>query len=122
MVDGYDNYHKSMATMESLGLPTGFSLTGGPMSTKQKKGDKKTFYCQICLIELNSLDTMTSHKKGVKHMKKELTLRDERDKRYQMGQITSHEKDDEEQRMSVIAIPNPPSTKQKVLFRLSSLM
>ena len=39
---------------------------------KQKKGDKKTYYCEICMIELNSEDTMNSHVKGVKHMKKQL--------------------------------------------------
>jgi len=34
------------------------------------KGCKKTFYCQICLLELNSEDTMMSHNRGSKHMKK----------------------------------------------------
>ena len=38
-----------------------------PLAGKQKKGDKKTFYCKICLIELNSLDTMTSHVKVTHH-------------------------------------------------------
>ena len=51
--------------MESLGLPMGFYLRqpDPSASNKQKKGEKKTFYCKICLIELNSQDTMTSHMK-----------------------------------------------------------
>ena len=64
MIDGFTVDGNQLAHMESLGLPTGFSLR--PEGTeKQKKGEKKTFYCQICLIELNSLDTMRSHVKGV---------------------------------------------------------
>ena len=89
MIDGYAADGNQLQTMESLGLPTGFSLRMDG-AEKQKKGEKKTFYCQICLIELNSLDTMRSHVKGVilhnikskgltishqvKHMKKELQL------------------------------------------------
>ena len=73
MIDGYTVDGNQLQTMESLGLPTGFSLRMDG-NEKQKKGEKKTFYCQICLIELKSLDTMRSHVKGVKHMKKELQL------------------------------------------------
>ena len=64
MIDGYAVDGNQMQAMESLGLPTGFSLRMDGQE-KQRKGDKKTFYCQICLIELNSLDTMRSHVKGV---------------------------------------------------------
>ena len=64
MIDGYAVDGNSLQSMESLGLPTGFSLRMDG-TEKQKKGEKKTFYCQICLIELNSLDTMRSHVKGV---------------------------------------------------------
>ena len=83
-IDGYGVDNKALAQMESLGLPTGFSFNQatpamGPVSEKQKKGDKKTFYCQICLIELNSLDTMKSHVSGVKHMKKKLQLEQQRE-------------------------------------------
>ena len=67
-----------MQQMESMGLPTGFSFSQ-TQPERQRKGDKKTFYCEICLIELNSLDTMKSHVAGVKHMKKKLQL-DERKK------------------------------------------
>ena len=83
-IDGYGVDNKALAQMESLGLPTGFSFSQatpamGPVPEKQKKGDKKTFYCQICLIELNSLDTMKSHVSGVKHMKKKLQLQQQRE-------------------------------------------
>ena len=43
-------------------------------SEKQRKGDKKTYWCEVCFIELNSLDTMKSHVSGVKHMKKKLQM------------------------------------------------
>ena len=83
-IDGYGVDSKALAQMESLGLPTGFSFSSQSipshaMPEKQKKGDKKTFYCQICLIELNSLDTMKSHVSGVKHMKKKLQLEQQRE-------------------------------------------
>ena len=65
-IDGYGVDDNAMAQMESMGLPTGFSFNhAAAPQEKQKKGDKKTFYCQICLIELNSLDTMKSHVQGV---------------------------------------------------------
>ena len=67
-IDGYAEDDGLKSQMESMGLPTGFSfrLGGSDSSVKQKKGDKKTFYCNICLIELNSLDTMNSHVNGVR--------------------------------------------------------
>ena len=116
VIDGFENDNDSLATMESLGLPTGFSLRQPDPTApnKQKKGDKKTFYCKICLIELNSQDTMTSHVKGVKHMKKELALAEEKKQKYMNGEISRWEAD--EQVLSVVPIPNPPATKQKVLL------
>ena len=65
-IDGYAEDDGLKSQMESMGLPTDFSFRLGSESTvKQKKGDKKTFYCNICLKELNSLDTMNSHVNGV---------------------------------------------------------
>ena len=72
-ITGYGVDSAQMQQMESMGLPTGFSLSQS-QPERQRKGDKKTFYCEICLIELNSLDTMRSHVAGVKHMKKKLQL------------------------------------------------
>jgi len=67
IIDGYSQDDNELSEMDKLGLPTGFSFQqGGGLPEKQKKGDKKTFYCEICLIELNSLDTMKSHVSGVR--------------------------------------------------------
>jgi len=114
MIDGYAVDGNSLQTMESLGLPTGFSLRMDG-TEKQKKGEKKTFYCQICLIELNSLDTMRSHVKGVKHMKKELQLNAQKEEKIRKGEISRREA---ERGPKVIPIPNPASTKMKVPVRL----
>ncbi len=45
-----------------VGLPSGFRI--GAVPGRHDKAKKMTFYCQICLIELNSEDTMKSHVKG----------------------------------------------------------
>ena len=42
----------------TMGLPPGFSVGN---VEKPRKGDKKTFYCEMCLVELSSMDTMKSH-------------------------------------------------------------
>ena len=73
-IDGYMADPNDIAAMEKLGLPTGFefgNIAQGGRSLKTKK-DKKTFYCNTCKLELNSEDTMKSHMKGSKHMKKAL--------------------------------------------------
>ena len=63
--------------MAAYGLPTSFtqnknSLSSGlAESSAIRKGEKKTFYCELCLVELNSEDTMNSHRSGMKHLKKE---------------------------------------------------
>ena len=100
--------------MESLGLPTGFSLRQPDPSApnKQKKGEKKTFYCKICLIELNSQDTMMCHVRSTKHMKKELVLAEQKKQKVMNGEISRHKVD--EPVHSVVPIPNPTSTRQKV--------
>merc|ERR1719430_3036479 len=114
MIDGYTVDGNQLQTMESMGLPTGFSLRMDG-NEKQRKGDKKTFYCQICLIELNSLDTMRSHVKGVKHMKKELQLSAQNEEKVRKGEMSRREAD---RGPKVIPIPNPESTKKKVPIRL----
>ena len=64
--------------MAAYGLPTSFtqnknslSLGLSEASSATRKGEKKTFYCELCLVELNSEDTMNSHRSGMKHLKKE---------------------------------------------------
>merc|ERR1711874_554295 len=41
------------------------------MKGKQKKCNEKPYYCELCMIGLNSEDTMNSHINGIKHMKKQ---------------------------------------------------
>ena len=80
IIDGYDNDNFKMHRMEQMGLPTGFSMDMNPQ--KQKKGAKKTLYCNISLVELNSKDTRRSHQQGVKHLKKMQIKRVENEERY----------------------------------------
>ena len=63
-IDGYDVDHNELATMDLLGLPTGFDyghMRPNESTQKQSRGAKKRFYCQTCMIDLNSEDTMASH-------------------------------------------------------------
>lgn len=46
---------EEMSYLKEVGLPTNFG--GGTILTK--KGEKHTFWCDLCLVELNSLETMT---------------------------------------------------------------
>ena len=69
-----------IAMMAAMGLPTEFSLAGpGPGWTGAggglgpagvRKGEKQTYYCEVCYVELNSAETKASHEKGVKHIKR----------------------------------------------------
>ena len=54
------------ASLRTMGLPTSFGLETATV----KKGEKQSFYCDLCFVELNSLDTMKSHLFGSKHLKK----------------------------------------------------
>ena len=93
-INGYGVDSDQLQQMEKMGLPTGFTF-GQTQPERQRKGDKKSFYCEICLVELNSLETMKSHVAGVsignwsnminncylqiKHMKKKLQLDQRKD-------------------------------------------
>ena len=106
-IDGYNVDHNELARMDALGLPTGFSF--GHMEQvdpRQTRGHKKTYYCSTCMIELNSEDTMVSHMKGVKHMKKQLAM-DERNRN--LGQPV---------KQAIVPIKNPEPTKKKVPIKL----
>ena len=103
----YEFDDKERARMDDMGLPSGFSFGHmAQIDPRQTRGFKKTFYCNICLIELNSEDTMISHMKGVKHMRKSLT---NREKCARQGRDPSPE---------VVPISNPEPTKKKVPIRL----
>ena len=36
-----------------------------------KKGEKHSYYCDLCLVELSSDETMIAHKQGKNHLKKQ---------------------------------------------------
>ena len=85
--DEFGGYMDDVAAREmaAYGLPTSFSMSRNSLaadsmaessSSNTRKGEKKTFYCELCLVELNSEDTMISHKNGMKHLKKERAERD----------------------------------------------
>lgn len=79
--DEFGGYMDDVAAREmaAYGLPTSFSMNRNSpgassiaeSSSNTRKGEKKTFYCELCLVELNSEDTMISHRNGMKHLKKE---------------------------------------------------
>merc|ERR1719508_347551 len=74
---------------------------------KQSRGPKKRFYCQTCMIDLNSEDTMTSHLNGVKHMKKQLAMEA---RQTQNGQPFTN-------KHAIVPVANPEA-KKKVPIRL----
>ena len=107
-IDGYVSDNKVKAQMEQLGLPVNFEFgnlkyhdasSSKRLKTKQQK---KTFWCNLCNIELNSEDTMNSHLKGSKHMKKALT-----------NVMAS-----EPQQQEIVPIQNPLTTRKKIPLRL----
>ena len=93
--------------MEALGLPINFEFGNqnhhdGSASKKLRTNkQKKTFWCNICKIELNSEDTMNSHLNGFKHMKKALT-----------NAMAS------QPLQEIVPIPNPQATRKKIPLRL----
>jgi len=99
--------------LNKVGLPAGFSV--GEVE-KQRKGDKKTFYCDMCLVELSSLDTMKSHVSGVKHMRKQMAMEQEREEKIRRGLLSPEEALNAPN--MVRAIANPESVKKKVPIRL----
>ena len=54
----------------AIGLPTNF---GAGIVTK---GDKKTYYCDLCLVEFNNEDAMISHRYEQRHLKKVQSFRE----------------------------------------------
>ena len=81
----------------------------GPME-KRKKGVKNSFHCEVCLVELNSYETMKSHVSGAKHMKKALAISKEFEDDLNMGKMT---REDVERLMpGVVVIPNFERTKK----------
>ena len=79
----------------------------------QIKGMKKTFYCDLCLVTLSSLETMRSHSTGANHEKKRLALESEREENIRNGLMTGDEK-----MPGIRQIPNPEPARVKVPVRL----
>ena len=106
-ISGYDADSKVKAEMEALGLPINFEFgnqnhhNGSASKKLRTNKQKKTFWCNICKIELNSEDTMNSHMNGVKHMKKALT-----------NAMAS------QPLQEIVPIPNPQATRKKIPLRL----
>ena len=99
------------ARMLAMGLPASFNnaptgsaalSVGSDEQVVARKGEKETFYCELCEIELNSRDTMTSHMKGQKHVKK---MHD------------AHRKNAAKNK-AIIKVPNPMPHRKKVTIRL----
>ena len=93
-------------------LPDGLFVHKAP---KEKKGEKKTFFCDICLLELNSVDTRNSHKAGVKHQKKLTDMEYKYDRLWHRGEITRKQYNN---MPTIKGIPNPAATKMKVPVHL----
>jgi len=109
----YNDATDDKKLLNKVGLPSGFSV--GEVE-KQRKGDKKTFYCDMCLVELSSLDTMKSHVSGVKHMRKQMAMDQEREEKIRRGLLSPEEALNAPN--MVRAIANPESVKKKVPIRL----
>ena len=103
--------------MAEWGLPTSFAMNknspaGGIQESTTRKGEKKTFYCELCLVELNSEDTMVSHKNGMKHLKKEAAERQRRIKAENEAGMSEPER-------AIKLIDNPRPVPKKVPICLS---
>lgn len=73
-----------------------------PMFSRKEKS-KRTFWCKVCSISLNSEDTKRSHELGVKHMKNVLARDNE---------------DSGDQSENIVQVENPPPTRKKMPVRL----
>ena len=70
MIDGSDINLKELRAMEALDLPTGFQFgSRKQVASQHSRKSKKTFYCEVCNVELNGEETKKSHFKGGKHLK-----------------------------------------------------
>jgi len=107
-MDGEEINNEEMAQMETMDLPNGYTFGGwghkSRVCEKQTRGYKQTFYCKLCMIELNSNDTMISHVQGVKHLKK----------------VTDEQRRGRDCKEVVIPIRNPEPTTKKMPVRLAT--
>ena len=80
----------------------------------QRKGEKKTFQCLLCLIPLSSLETMMSHKQGAKHTRKVIAKQDEVREMFYRGEISRSTEVKELNKEWIVPVSNPQSLKIKV--------
>ena len=85
----------------------------------QRKGEKKTFQCLLCLIPLSSLETMMSHKQGAKHTRKVIAKQEEVREMFYRGKISREEEEEEINKEWIVPVSNPQSLKMKVKSRKS---
>ena len=80
----------------------------------QRKGEKKTFQCMLCLIPLSSLETMMSHKQGAKHTRKVIAKQEEVREAFYRNNISRDEEEEELNKEWILPVSNPESLKSKV--------
>ena len=80
----------------------------------QRKGEKKTFYCNLCKIPLSSFETMMSHKQGAKHTRKVIAKQEEVREAFYRNNISRDEEEEELNKEWILPVSNPESLKSKV--------
>ena len=80
----------------------------------QRKGEKKTFQCLLCIIPLSSLETMMSHKQGAKHTRKVIAMQEEVRESFYRGEISREIEEKELNKEWIVPVSNPQSLKTKV--------
>ena len=80
----------------------------------QRKGEKKTFYCNLCKIPLSSFETMMSHKQGAKHTWKVNAKQEEVREAFYRNKISRDEEERELNKEWILPVSNPESMKSKV--------
>ena len=61
---------KEAQMMEAMGLPVKFCSNSKKEEMLKSEAPADQYWCEVCELELNSLETLDSHCRGQKHMKK----------------------------------------------------
>ena len=88
----------------------------------QRKGEKKTFQCLLCLIPLSSLETMMSHKQGAKHTRKVIAKQEEVREMFYRQEISKETELEELNKEWILPVSNPQSLKMKVSASLAVIL
>ena len=73
--DRQDGSKMEEAQMQAMGLPVSFKESWVKEETTKMKADAKDYWCDICKIKLNSIETYNSHHIGKNHQKKMLAYK-----------------------------------------------